>query len=132
MTRKAALLLMVFAMVAGIARPAISADRFIQLAEVKVDPMQVVAYQSALRKEIAETTQREAGVIVLYAVAHNADPSRVTLLEIYASRKAYEAHRQSASFKTYKTATARMVQSLTLIPCSPILLGGQVRPGDRP
>ncbi|MES2253601.1 MAG: antibiotic biosynthesis monooxygenase family protein [Pseudomonadota bacterium] len=108
----------------GAAAPAEESDRrFVQLAEIKVDPEQIASYRTALRQEIETSKRLEPGVLALLAVARKDDPSRVTILEVYASPEAYDAHRKSASFKSYKAATARMVKSLTLIPSSPMVLG---------
>lgn len=107
-------------------------NRFVQLAEIKVDHKWIAAYQAALRREIAATMRLEPGVLSLYAVAHRDDPSSITILEIYASRDAYEAHRQSMSFKTYKAETAHMVQSLRLIPGLPLLRDGKLPSGRNP
>src|SRR5690348_3419654 len=104
--------------------PAASAEdsRFVQMAEIKVDPRQIATYRAALRQEIETSKRVEPGVLALLAVARKDDPSRITILEIYANREAYEAHRQSKSFKIYKAETAHMVRSLRLIPSLPVLL----------
>lgn len=45
----------------------------------------------------------ESGVLSLYAVFDKNDPTRLTILEIYASRQAYEQHVKSPHFLKYKT-----------------------------
>ena len=42
-------------------------------------------------------------------------PTEVRILEIYASRKAYEAHLKTPHFQHYKTTTVRMIKSLRLV-----------------
>ena len=107
-------------------------NHFVQLAEIKVGHEWIAAYQAALRREIASTMRLEPGVLSLYAVAHKDDPSRVTILEVYASREAYEAHRQRASFMKYKAETAHMVRSLRLVPGLPLLRDGKLPSGLNP
>jgi len=43
------------------------------------------------------------------------NPTEITIVEIYADKKAYEAHLETPHFKEYKTNTLKMVQSLKLI-----------------
>jgi quinol monooxygenase YgiN len=49
----------------------------------------------------------------------------VTVFEIYADVKAYQAHLEMAHFKKYKTTTEGMVKSLKLREAVPILLGAK-------
>ncbi len=42
-------------------------------------------------------------------------PTQIRLLEIYASKEAYESHLKSPHFLKYKTSTAEMVKDLKLI-----------------
>jgi quinol monooxygenase YgiN len=64
----------------------------------------------------------EPGVLMLHSVSIADNPTQVRLLEVYASRSAYEAHLNAPHFIKYKTSTAKMVQSLRLIESTPILL----------
>ena len=48
--------------------------------------------------------------------------TRIRLLEVYASRSAYDAHLRAPHFLKYKAATEKMVRSLRLIEADPILL----------
>jgi len=43
------------------------------------------------------------------------NPTEVRILEIYASRAAYEAHLKTPHFEKYKTTTLPMVKSLKLV-----------------
>ncbi len=65
----------------------------------------------------------EPGVIALNAVAEKHDPTRITILEVYASEEAYQAHLQTPHFKQYKADTLHMVKSLELVEVEPIILG---------
>jgi quinol monooxygenase YgiN len=56
----------------------------------------------------------EPGVLTYYAVADKADPSSITILEIYASKEAYESHIATPHFKKYKETVKNMVTHLEL------------------
>lgn len=100
-------------------------DRLIRLAELDIDPAQLVAYKTALREEIETSIRVEPGVLRLYAVSVKDHPNQIRLFEMYASPAAYQAHLQSAHFRKYKSATANMVKSLRLIETEPLLLGSK-------
>ena len=42
------------------------------------------------------------------------NPTRIRILEIYASKAAYEQHLKTPHFQKYKTTTLKMVKSLNL------------------
>jgi quinol monooxygenase YgiN len=100
----------------------IPSERLVRLAELEIDPAQLVAYRAALREEIKTSVRVEPGVLALYAVAVKDHPNQIRLFEMYASPAAYQAHLRSAHFKKYKGATAEMVKSLRLIETEPLLL----------
>jgi quinol monooxygenase YgiN len=97
----------------------------VRLAELKIDPAQLANYLAALREEIETSIRVEPGVLTLYAVQVKDDPARVRLFEMYADSNAYNAHIASPHFRKYKTGTAAMVSSLTLIETVPVLLGSK-------
>ena len=99
--------------------------RIVRIAELEIDPDQLPAYRQALSTEIAASIDREPGVLMLHAVAEQAAPHRIRLLEVYASEAAYQAHIESAHFLTYKRSTAHMVTMLRLIEVDPILLASK-------
>jgi len=43
------------------------------------------------------------------------NPTQVRILEIYASREAYDSHLKTLHFQKYKTTTLKMVKSLKLV-----------------
>jgi quinol monooxygenase YgiN len=98
---------------------------YVRIAEIEIDPAQCEAYRAALREEIESSVRLEPGVIALHAVSDKDDPSRITVLEIYADTDAYQAHIRSPHFGVYKSATAGMVRSLRLREAVPIALGGK-------
>lgn len=68
----------------------------------------------------------EPGVLMLHSVSLNEQPNHIRLLEVYASRAAYEAHIKAPHFIKYKISTEKMVRSLRLIGTTPILLCAKV------
>jgi quinol monooxygenase YgiN len=88
--------------------------RIVRLAKIQVDPTQLDIYKAALKEQMATAVRVEPGVLTYYAVADKANPSHITILEIYADTAAYQSHIQTAHFKKYKTAVQNMVKSLQL------------------
>ena len=97
----------------------------VRLAELEIEPRHRDAYIALLREEIEASIRLEPGVLTLDAVALKDAPNRIRLMEIYADQAAYEAHLTSPHFIRYKTATAKMVRSLTLRETIPIALGSR-------
>jgi quinol monooxygenase YgiN len=62
-------------------------------------------------------------VLTLFAVSVKDRPTQIRIFETYANAAAYEAHIETPHFRKYKTATQKMVKSLTLVETDPILLG---------
>lgn len=94
----------------------------VRIAEIEIDPQQLDAYKAILAEEQEASVRLEPGVLMLHSVAIADQPTQIRLLEVYASRAAYEAHLRAPHFIKYKTATEKMVRSLKLVPVSPILL----------
>ncbi len=71
--------------------------------------------------EVGEIFLRtELGVLTMYAVSEKENPCRITILETYASREAYDRHIASAHFQKYKQGTLHMVESLELSDQTPL------------
>ena len=102
-----------------------SKERYVQVAQIEVDPVQLRGYRAAVRKQIEAAIREEPGVLVLYAVSDDDNPAHITVFEIYQDRAAYKTHLESAHFKKYKAVTETMVKSLTLIRRMPIMLGAK-------
>ncbi|MBS1500550.1 MAG: antibiotic biosynthesis monooxygenase [Bacteroidetes bacterium] len=87
----------------------------VRLAKIEVDPAQLEQYNAALKEQMTTAIKVEPGVLTYYAVADKADPSHITILEIYADTAAYQAHIQTPHFKKYKAAVQNMVKKLELV-----------------
>lgn len=102
-------------------------DRYVQIAEIEIDPAQLDAYKAAVREHIETAVRVEPGVLALQAVPEKDDPTHIRVFEIYANMEAYKTHLEAPHFKKYKTATEKMVRSLRLIPVVPVALGAKTK-----
>lgn len=105
----------------AVAEPA-NAAPYVRIAELEIDPRQLAEYKAILAAEQEASVRDEPGVVMLHSVALKDRPNQIRLLEVYASRSAYEAHVKSPHFLRYKESTANMVLSLNLLDTDPILL----------
>jgi len=90
-------------------------EMMIRLAQITVDSAYLDQYLAILKEEAEASVRLEVGVLCIYPMFIREHPTEIRLLEIYASREAYEAHLQTPHFQHYKTATLPMVESLELI-----------------
>lgn len=97
-------------------------DGIVRLSKIEVYPEFLEEYMKCVAEVGEVSLCTEAGVLTMYAVCEKENPCRVTILETYASKKAYDAHIASAHFRKYKQETRHMVKSLVLsdqIPINP-------------
>ena len=87
----------------------------VRISEIQIDPARLDEYKAILKEESEASVRLEPGVISIFPMYQRDDPTQIRILEIYASRGAYESHIQSPHFQTYKTTTLPMVRSLKLI-----------------
>ncbi len=92
----------------------------VRLAKLEIDTAYLQQYKAAVEVHTKAAVASEPGVLTLYAMYEKDHPNRVTVLEIYASKEAYQFHLKTPHFIKYKTGTAKMVKSLTLIDVDPI------------
>ena len=90
-------------------------DMMIRISEIEIDSNYLKEYNSILQEESRASVQLEAGVIAIYPLYKKENPTQIRILEIYANRKAYEAHLKTPHFQKYKTTTLKMVKSLKLV-----------------
>ena len=91
-----------------------AADGIVRLSKVEVYPEYLDEYMK-YATEVGEISLRtEPGVLTMYAVSEKENPRRITILETYASREAYESHVASEHFQKYKQGTLHMVKTLVL------------------
>ncbi len=90
-------------------------DMLVRISEIDIDPIRLDEYNAILKEEAAASVSLEPGVIAIFPMYRKDNPAAVRILEIYASREAYESHLKTPHFQKYKTATLSMVKSLRLI-----------------
>ena len=102
------------------AKEPMSADGIVRLSKIEVYPQYLDEYMK-YATEVGEISLRtEPGVLTMYAVGEKENPCKVTILETYASREAYEKHIASEHFQKYKQGTLHMVKSLVLSDQKPL------------
>ena len=110
-----------------VAKPIPAENNLVRLSKITVDPAQLDAYNAFLKEEIEASIRLEPGVLTLYATAEKDAPHKVTILEIYADRTAYESHLQTPHFQKYKQGTLSMVKELELVDVKPLIPGLKIK-----
>ena len=87
----------------------------VRISEIEVEPEHLEEYKAILTEEAAASVNLEPGVISIFPMYQKENPTAVRILEIYASRGAYESHLQTPHFQKYKATTLEMVRKLKLI-----------------
>jgi quinol monooxygenase YgiN len=95
--------------------------QMVRLAKLVINSAQLESYNVFLKEEIETSVRVEPGVLTLYAVAEKDNPAHITILEIYTSTDAYQAHLQTAHFIKYKNGTKDMVKSFELAEVVPLV-----------
>ena len=98
----------------------------IRISEIEIKPEYLDEYLTILKEESKASVELEPGVISIYPMYQKEKPTEIRILEIYADKKAYEAHLETPHFKHYKTKTLKMVKSLKLVDMDAI--DGQAMP----
>ena len=102
------------------AKEPMSADGIVRLSKIEVYPEYLSQYRD-YASEVGEISLRtEPGVLTMYAVSEQENPCRITILETYTSREAYEKHIASPHFQRDKRETLHMVKSLELTDQKPL------------
>ena len=90
-------------------------EMIVRISEIEIDSNYLAEYKAILKEEAEASVRLEPGVISIFPMYQKDNPTSVRILEIYASREAYESHLKTPHFQKYKTTTLKMVKSLTLI-----------------
>ena len=97
-----------------------AADGIVRLSKIEIYPQYLDAYMKYAAEVVEVSLRTEPGALTMYAVSEKENPCRVTILETYASRGAYEKHIASEHFQRYKQGTLHMVKSLILSDQTPL------------
>lgn len=87
----------------------------VRIAEIQIDSSHLEQYKAILKEEARASVALEKGVVSIFPMYQKENPTQVRILEIYATREAYESHLKTPHFQKYKTSTLHMVKSLKLI-----------------
>lgn len=109
------------------AKPISAENNLVRLSKITVDAAQLDAYNALLKEEIEASMRLEPGVLTLYATAEKDNPYKMTILEIYADRAAYESHLKTPHFQKYKQGTMSMVKELELVDVKPLIPGLKIK-----
>lgn len=90
-------------------------DMIVRISEIEIYRDSLSAYKAILKEEAEASVRLEPGVVSIFPMYEQKDSTQIRILEIYASREAYQSHIKSPHFQHYKTATLSMVKSLQLI-----------------
>ena len=102
------------------AKEEMAADGIVRLSRIEVYPQFLDEYIKYVT-EVGEISLRtEPGVLTMYAVSEKENPCKITILETYSSKEAYDRHIASAHFRKYKQGTQHMVKSLVLSDQTPL------------
>lgn len=91
------------------------ANVMVRIAEIEIEPEHLEDYLAILKEEAEASVRLEPGVVCIYPMYQKESPAQIRLLEIYASKEAYESHLRTPHFKHYKKTTLPMVKNLRLV-----------------
>jgi quinol monooxygenase YgiN len=95
---------------------------YMRIAKITVDSTKLDEYKVALKEQMQSALRLEEGVLAYSAVQDKKNPSKITILETYASTDAYQTHTQTEHFKKYKAIVVDMVKGLELVDVVPIAI----------
>jgi quinol monooxygenase YgiN len=108
-------LILVFMMVSYHKASAQQKELMVRISEIEIEPAYLEEYKAILEEEAAASVKLEPGVIAIFPMYQKENPAQVRILEMYASKAAYEQHLKTSHFQKYKTTTLKMVKSLMLV-----------------
>jgi 4-carboxymuconolactone decarboxylase len=95
--------------------PVIRKDMIVRMSEIEIVPEFLEEYEAILTAEASASVKIEPGVIAIFPMYQNENPTQVRIVEIYADKESYQHHLKTLHFQHYKTATLKMVKSLKLV-----------------
>lgn len=109
------------------AKEPMGTDGIVRLSKIEIYPQYLNDYM-IYAAEVGEVSLRtEPGVLTMYAVSEKDNPCKITILETYANKPAYDKHIASEHFKKYKRETMHMVKSLVLSDQTPLNPANQIK-----
>ena len=102
------------------AKEKMAADGIVRLSKIEVYPQFLDEYMKYVTEVGEISLHTEPGVLTMYALGEKENPCKITILETYASKEAYDKHIASVHFQKYKQGTLHMVKSLVLSDQTPL------------
>jgi len=101
------------------------AGRYVQVAEIEIDPAHLASYLAAVQEQIEAAIRLKPGCPrALRGGASGQSRTRHRLRDLQ-DAEAYGPHLHTEQFKKYKAATEKMVTPLKLVRTDPIVLGAK-------
>ncbi len=101
--------------------------QYIRLADLEIDFAQLEGFNSAMKEGIETAVRVEQGVLALYAVSEEDNPTHVQVFEMYTDERAYQTHLETEHFQKFRATTENMVRSRRLLSAVPIILAGKAK-----
>lgn len=95
-------------------------NMIVRISEIEVDSTFLDEYKTILKEEAAQSVKLEPGVIAIHPMMQKENPTVFRILEIYATKEAYQQHLKTPHFLKYKSSTLNMVKSLKLVDMTPL------------
>lgn len=95
--------------------PVIEPDMMVRISEIEIVPEHLEEYNAILKEEASASVKIEPGVIAIFPMYQQENPTQIRIIEMYANKAAYQSHLQTPHFQHYKTNTLKMVKSLKLV-----------------
>lgn len=95
-------------------------NMIVRISEIEVDSTFLDEYKTILKEEAAQSVKLEPGVIAIHPMMPKENPTVFRILEIYATKEAYQQHLKTPHFLKYKSSTLNMVKSLILVDMTPL------------
>jgi quinol monooxygenase YgiN len=115
MTTLHIVLALMMTLVSHIAPVAQRTEMIVRVSEIQIHRDYLEEYTAILKEEAEASVRLEPGVLSIFPMFQKEHPTEIRILEIYASREAYESHLKTPHFERYKTTTLKMVKSLKLV-----------------
>jgi len=95
--------------------PIIDEDMLVRISEIEILPEYLKEYHSILKEEASASVKLEPGVIAIFPMFQKETPTQIRIIEMYATKAAYQSHLKTPHFLHYKTTTLKMVKTLKLV-----------------
>ncbi len=96
---------------------------FVRLIRIELNKDAIEEYNNMGTTVMLPGIKDEPGVLLMYAVAEKEYPTRVSILEVYESKAAYDAHITTLHYNQYKQVAKSAVKSANFIDVVPVYLG---------